>query len=228
MWVVLTMLTIGLIFTLSRGAWVGAAAGILVIFSLRGQWKTSLKILLLLAPAIIVVWLMLPEGSREYATDLDASAYNIKARWVSIDFAMGYFKSSPIIGVGVGLRKIYDATNLVMSTLAETGVIGLAAFLSIFCTLLWMAWKASRRLSPDDATRSLLLIGIGLVICKFVHGLVDHYWSRGILPAWAGAGMVVYAYRKARKASIASATVQNNRRGNPGNVEPTLGIAGNR
>jgi O-antigen ligase len=198
LWAALAALSVGLILTLSRGAWTGTGTALFLMFALRGRLKASLKVLVAIAPIVVVAWLMLPAESRDYATDFNAGATNIKARWESIDFAMGYFKSSPVIGVGVGLRKIYDATNLIMSTLAETGVLGLIAFLSIFCTLLWMAWRASRKLRADDSTRSLLIIGIGLVTCKFVHGLVDHYWSRGMLPAWAGAGMVAYAYRRSR------------------------------
>jgi O-antigen ligase len=153
---------------------------------------------MLLAPLVMVCWLLLPAESREYASDLSASAHNVHARLVSIEFALAEFKTSPIYGVGVGLRKTYDATNLVMSTLAETGVLGLASFVSIFITLAGMAVYSARRLDADDLAFSLMVLGAGLVTCKLVHGMVDHYWGRGILPAWAGAGMVAFAYVRAR------------------------------
>ncbi len=81
-----------------------------------------------------------------------------------------------------------------MSTLAETGMLGLIAFLSIFGVLLWMAWKAQKRIARTDPVFSLLVIGVALMFGKFCHGLVDHYWSRGIIPVWAGAGLVCFAY----------------------------------
>jgi hypothetical protein len=196
--VVLALLAVGLVFTLSRGAWVGTASGILVMFALRGRLLGSLRFAMLLAPLVMVCWLLLPAESREYASDLSASAHNVHARLVSIEFALAEFKTSPIYGVGVGLRKTYDATNLVMSTLAETGVLGLASFVSIFITLAGMAVYSARRLDADDLAFSLMVLGAGLVTCKLVHGMVDHYWGRGILPAWAGAGMVAFAYVRAR------------------------------
>jgi hypothetical protein len=35
---------------------------------------------------------------------------------------------------------------------------------------------------------------------RLVHGMVDHYWSRGaITVAWAGAGMATYGYLIVRR-----------------------------
>ncbi|HSI32435.1 MAG: O-antigen ligase family protein [Phycisphaerae bacterium] len=194
-------LSVGLLLSLSRGAWLGTACGIVLMFALRGRLLTSLKFVAAATPVVVVCWMLLPEQSKEYATDLRIDSHNIKARLDSIDFAMTYFKQSPIVGVGVGLRKVYDATNVVMSTLAETGVLGLATFSSIFATLYWMTFRAARRLDYTDSAYPLLIVGAALVTAKLVHGLVDHYWGRGILPAWAGAGMIVYAYGRARRSA---------------------------
>ena len=124
---------------------------------------------------------------------------NLGLDWVFQTGRNDQIKASPILGVGVGLRKQYDATNVVMSTLAETGVLGLVAFAAIFGTLFWMAWKAQRKVGRDDPNFSLMAAGTAVVFGKLLHGCVDHYWSRGIVPVWAGAGLVVFAYNYARR-----------------------------
>jgi O-antigen ligase len=154
-----------------------------------------------MAPFIAIAWFMVPAESKQYATEFDPNNRfgSAATRIVSLEYAYGIFKSSPILGVGVGLRKQYDATNVVMSTLAETGVLGLVAFAAIFGTLFWMAWKAQRKVGRDDPNFSLMAAGTAVVFGKLLHGCVDHYWSRGIIPVWAGAGLVVFAYNYARR-----------------------------
>jgi O-antigen ligase len=206
--ILLALLVAGLVLSVSRGAWMGTAVGMLIILLLRRQTKLAVRSLLIVAPIIAIAWYMLPAQTKEYATDFDTDSRFSSAatRIVSIEYAYGIFKSSPILGVGVGLRKQYDATNVVMSTLAETGVLGLITFAAIFGTLFWMAWKAQRKIGRDDPNFSLMAAGTAVVLGKLLHGCVDHYWSRGIIPVWAGAGLVVFAYNYARRIS-AQATV---------------------
>ena len=100
-----------------------------------------------------------------------------------------------MFGVGVGLRKEYDATNIVWLTLAETGVLGLGAFLLLHAGILRMVWTTQRHLHRSDPLFSAAALGAALVTGKFIHGLVDHYWSRGpLLISWAAAGMATHAY----------------------------------
>lgn len=142
-----------------------------------------------------VFWFALPQSSRDYAGGFGQEHYNIKLRYDFINLAENYFHQSPIYGMGVGLRKDYDATNVLLMTLAETGILGLCGFLLIHVVFYRMLWKAQSRLATDDALFTLLCLGGALVTNKFVHGLVDHYWSRGALMAtWASAGMATRAY----------------------------------
>ena len=183
----------GLVFSLSRGAWVGAAAGLAVITAMRRQFKLLLPGALLAVMVIAVCWQLLPQHEQDYATDLGSGAYNVKARLVSIDYAMRYFQSNPVLGVGVGLRKQYDATNVVVSTLAETGYLGLLTFLSIFVVFATSVWRARGRLRIADPLFSLMAVGLALMVCQFLHGCVDHYWSRVLLVVWSSAGAALYA-----------------------------------
>ena len=149
---------------------------------------------------IAVGWRFLPAESREYATGFNRENENIRLRLQSIDFARDAFESDPVLGVGVGLRKEYDATNILWLTLAETGVPGLCAWLLLHFALARMVWRTQRHLARSDALFSLAALGGALVISKLVHGLVDHYWSRGdIMIAWASAGMATHAHFVTRR-----------------------------
>ena len=120
----LAILSAGLVFSLSRGAWLGTLVGFLIILGLRRQFTLLLRagvIILLVAGVLCFV----PEEKQQYAFDFSASRVNIKARYELIDLARHYFEQSPVFGVGVGLREQVDATNVFWFTLAETGVLGL-------------------------------------------------------------------------------------------------------
>ena len=164
---------------------------------------------------IAVGWRFLPAESREYATGFNRENENIRLRFQSIDFAREAFESDPVLGVGVGLRKEYDATNILWLTLAESGVPGLVAWLLMHAALARMVWRTQRHLARDDALFSLAALGAALVLGKLVHGLVDHYWSRGdIMFAWASAGMATHAHfvTRRRRALRAAASRRRLRR----------------
>lgn len=193
----LAVIAAGLLLTLSRGAWLGAASGLALILVLRKQYSLLWKGTLLLVPVLAISWLALPEESRQYAVDFDPNSYNISARYAMVDFANEQFREDPLLGVGVGLRKQYDATNLVMLTLAETGVLGLMSFASVFLAFGYMVWKARIRIPPAHPFFAFYAIGSALMLSKLMHGMVDHYWSRGaVMLAWAGAGIVVAVLQK--------------------------------
>lgn len=190
--VALAIMSASLLFSLSRGAWLGAMVGVMVILGLRRQFQVLIKASLILVPVIAVCWSLLPQESREYATGFEKDRWNIRLRYESIDFAKEQWRSSPIYGVGVGLRKQYDATNVALLTLAETGILGLAAFAWIHIAIFFWIWRFQKYLPRGSPLYSLLALAAALVANKLAHGMVDHYWSRGsIMMAWATVGMAM-------------------------------------
>jgi|GEM_PF-680858 len=191
----LLLLAAGLVFSVSRGAWLGCFAALLMIGILRKQWAFMLKVAFLMIPIVAIAWTFLDAETQAYATSFDSTRFNISERYKFLDIAQKLWAESPIFGQGVGLRKQYDATNLVWSTLAETGVLGMVTFLAIHFVFFYMVYRTYRHLERDSLHFSIMLIGAGLVLRHFTHGMVDHYWSRGAVTlAWAGAGMAVYSY----------------------------------
>jgi hypothetical protein len=192
----------GLVIVLSRGAWIAAATGVGFLLAWRGQYRRLLWLGLLTVPVVAVVWSLLPAESREYAVGFDQSRFNIKARMLNTDWALEQWRSSPWLGVGAGLRKEYDATNLVWLTLAETGPLGLATLVGVHVRCVQGMWmrRCERHLWKDRPSPAAL--AGALVLAKFVHGLVDHYWSRGaIMVAWAAVGMALVRSLDGREAA---------------------------
>lgn len=193
-----------LLMTLSRGAWLGTLAGLMTIGTLRGSLKPLLKIGIVLLPIMVIVWFNLPPELKSYTLGFDAEQHdNIKIRLQTLQQTQQLFYDNPVFGVGLGLRKSIDATNVIWLALSETGVLGALAFGWIFWNFCGFVWRARKILPPSDPRFSLLSLGAALMIYKLVHGMVDHYWTRGALTnAWAGLGMILCYSRIPTQARI--------------------------
>jgi O-antigen ligase len=155
---------------------------------------------IILLPLLVVLWFLLPHKQQHYAFDFKSTAGSLRPRIRLIHYAINEFESHPVTGVGVGLRKKVDPTNLFLITLAETGVQGLIAFLAIYAVALSTAWKTHKKLSQADPRFSLVALGAALICGRFVHGLVDEYWLRGsIVWAWSAVGMMAAVYYEVRR-----------------------------
>jgi len=190
----IVLITLGLLFSLSRGGWIAAAAGLFLITAMRRQYALMGRVALLLIPFIFVAWNSLPKESRDYAVSVDAKRGNIKQRLINRDNTLAQWRSNTVFGAGMGLRKEIDATNFVLMALAETGIVGFVAFMGLFVAFYRMVARAQRTMARDDFGYSLLAIGGALMLSRLMQGSVDHYWARGpTMAAWASAGMATGA-----------------------------------
>jgi hypothetical protein len=210
-WIMLggSIIFMGLMLSLSRGGWLGAMGGMLVIIMLRRASYILMRGCIIAAPLLFICWNLLPQKKQDYAISFDTSRYNIRLRLRSLHKAQDAFLADPILGQGVGLRKQWDAINILWTTLAETGVLGAAAFVWVVVAFYQLAWRTRRQLNTKDPYFTLLSIGTALMTCKLLHGMVDHYWSRGAITlAWGGAGMVLVASRLPAQRAIEAARAQ--------------------
>ena len=184
---------LGLFVTLSRGAWVGAIVGLIVIGLLNRRFVLLARVLAFAIPVIVLMWTFLPDDSKEYASSLDTkNNYNIAARYTSRDFALAAFKQNPLIGVGVSLRKEMDATNLVFVTLGESGILGFLSFLTIQVTYVVVVIRLIKSIPRHDPRFFLLIVSPTLMSVRLAHAQFDHYWVRGATTmAWVSVGLVV-------------------------------------
>jgi hypothetical protein len=196
---ILIVIVAGLLYSLSRGAWVGGLLGLIWIIAMRGEWKLLFRGALLFLPIIALGWSTIPQSEREYATGFGRERWNINERYRSVEFARENWEKNPVLGVGVGLREEYDATNVAWTTLAETGVLGLLAFALVHIVFLYSMRKYLKFVPRDGILYSLIIIGGALMLRQITHGMVDHYWGRGPLAmTWAAVGMAIYASSIAR------------------------------
>jgi O-antigen ligase len=194
--VLLLWIGAGLMMSLSRGAWFGTVCGCFTVIALRRQWKALIKITAIGLPVVFLCYMSWSAGVQDYAFKLEPGGHNsIQQRYEHARQFLTQFERNPIIGTGLGWRKMIDSTNIILSTLAETGILGLITFTAIFVVFFRMIWWTHKRVRVDDPLFSLLTVGAGLMVARLGHGMFDHYWSRGALTAaWAAAGMATLAY----------------------------------
>lgn len=212
--VALALIGVGMFFYLSRGAWMAAFVGVLTIAALRHQWQLLSRFAIYSIPIVIACWFLLGEEQKSYVFGFETERWNVKHRLNNAEFAWDHFQKNVLLGDGVGLRKQHDATNVILFTLAETGVLGLIAFSAIHIVFLRQLWVTQKVLDRTDPLYSPVAIAGALVLGRLTHGMVDHYWSRGVLTlAWGAAGMATLAYLQVRarnrEAKQAEATLAN-------------------
>ena len=202
MWA-LVLIGMGLFMCLSRGGWLEGGVACLIILALRRRFGLMLRAAIILLPLLVALFFLLPHKKQHYAFNFSTKAGDIKPRIKLIHFAINEFEDHPVTGVGVGLRKAVDPTNLFLITLAETGVQGLIAFLAIYYVIIRTAWKDHKKLSQADPRFTLVALGGALVVGRFVHGMVDEYWLRGsIIWAWSAVGMLAAVDYELRRAPL--------------------------
>ncbi len=187
----LLLIGMGLFMCLSRGGWLEGGVACIFILALRRRFTLMFRAAIILLPLLVILFLFLPHKKQHYAFNFNPNAGNLKPRVQLIHYAYQEFEDHPVAGVGVGLRKKVDPTDLFLITLAETGLQGLAAFLAIYFVIIRTAWDNHKRLLQVDPRFTLVALGGALVLGRFVHGMVDEYWTRGsIVWAWCAVGML--------------------------------------
>ena len=193
----IAIVTIALVFTLSRGAWVGAACALIVLSFVYGRLQLLFKASLVIVPLVAVMWTFLPKQDQEYASSFDRQKYdNIDVRYSNFERTVALIKSSPFIGHGISIRKQLDATNLVMATLAEGGILGFVLFVTALGTYFVIVVRLVRRIPQSDPRFIIVAASCAVMVSRLGHAQFDHYWVRGASTiAWASVGMVLAVER---------------------------------
>jgi putative inorganic carbon (HCO3(-)) transporter len=192
---------IALLITGSRGAWLGAAAGVLLVGSLRlrarrtaaaasgearapstrrASWRPSGRAILAGAAGLVVVSALgVLVGGRFFASD----AGRIEL-WTA---GLQVFAAHPVLGGGPGawqgLRPLTDISNANyavlytpdssrVAVLAETGLVGLVAWAILAGAIGRLAWQSTRD-APDEPSRIAREIDAACLLALGVHSLVD-------------------------------------------------------
>ncbi len=173
---IITLLALCLLFTFSRGGWVGfLAAGLLMLFLLRKS-----KVVLLAISIFILMLIVIPEV-RERAM-FTFQAGGDRDRFVIWQGAWVIVKENPFLGKGLGTFMQYFpqyankgllvqyAHNCYLQMWAETGIFALLSFLLFVGSILYKGIRTFK----DNRQSSILLLGFICAIFGFlVHSFFD-------------------------------------------------------
>jgi putative inorganic carbon (HCO3(-)) transporter len=181
-----------LVFSLSRGGWISFVTVIvvtLVLASRRGRLKVR-TLVLIACTACVVLFVISIVASDLIVSRLTSEDHGSAASRVELaEGAWRMIQDHPVLGVGLNnytlLMPRYDwdslqswgrpavVHNVYLLVTAETGIIGLVAFLWLLASVLSQAWLLVRR-APNDA---VWMVGVGILctcIALAVHNAVDY------------------------------------------------------
>jgi putative inorganic carbon (HCO3(-)) transporter len=197
----------GLVLTTSRAAWIAAAAGGAIVVALAPRARLALMLLCVVSVAAAVAatraersWL---EHRVESIPSLSANLDRI-AMWRG---ALRMVRDHPATGTGYGtfvrawpqyhsepgLEGKPTAHNVFLNFAAETGVIGLAAFLAVVGTGLAAVWRRMRASHGDPGVDGLwagLFAAMTAVMIQQLFDATIMSWhvGYGLLASFALAG----------------------------------------
>lgn len=190
--------TVGLVATFSRGAWIAVPAATLILF-VAGEGRFALRVLGVAFVAALVVDLASGGIVRERLLGLPQD-WVVEQRAALLVVGLLMFREYPVLGVGPGgfageLERfgpqipwlwdyVGDAHNAYIQMAAETGLLGLAAFLAFVGTTLLVLLRRTREARGCPATpreeralRRTILWGfavacaVSLTAWPFAHGV---------------------------------------------------------
>jgi O-antigen ligase len=182
---------VGIMTTLSRGSWLTLPVSFTIVFVMVYgrrivRVKSAAGGFLLGCGVLVALYFAYPTIEKRFThTDYKSSASRAplnRAAWSIVE-------QFPVAGVGLNnfaeSFKVYDTTgnsrifrgyrhvvhNLYLWIWAETGTIGLIAYLMPFLVTIWVAWRCAPRAPP--VPRAILAgAGAGL-LAHLLHGMVD-------------------------------------------------------
>lgn len=172
--------------TFVRGAWLGFAAGLLVILALLRRRAMVLGAVLVLAAGIFAV----PGILARVETIADPADPNARERLFMIQTGLRLAAEHPLFGLGPGgVKRAYPdyvppeavkrATghlhNTPLQIVVERGLVGLGLWLAIFVDFFVRAARVLRRLPRDDEGARALVVGALSAVAGFlVAGLFEY------------------------------------------------------
>jgi len=163
----------GLFLTYSRGAWLGAFAALICLAAMTKSWKVVLCILIVV---IVVFAFAKPLRDRVLTLASPQADMAMRDRMQVMKDAVQLGVQHPFFGIGYGrgrlkesLRNVYKDTanennpiwhahNVYVELFAETGIVGLGAFL-------WLIGRTAvvilRRAYAEENQKRLILFGLG-------------------------------------------------------------------
>jgi O-antigen ligase len=189
-------LVVGLVGTFSRGSWLAVLAGS-GIFVFSRDWRLAGRIWLVAVICVVVVDLG-SGGALQDTVQRTFGDWVLEQRAALMFAGVLMFLEHPFVGVGPGgfaesldrfgaqVSQLWDIQptphNAYVQMAAETGVIGLVAFVAFLGVTLWALLREVRRSGREAADRNSLdlrrallwslatVCFVGMVVWPFAHG----------------------------------------------------------
>jgi O-antigen ligase len=185
-WVSVALMVTALILSLTRMAWMGLAAGLIVLILGRNT-----KFLWALPVVGLVLFLVAPDGVRNRMVSVvDLRDYSNRERLMLWSSGVEIIKDYPLLGVGqnsfplvypeyrhkdVAEPNISHLHNNVLEIAAERGLIGLAAWLAIWIVYYLRALAVLKRCpDPFSAERTAVMGSLAGVTAFLVAGMFEY------------------------------------------------------
>jgi len=193
----LTVLVAGLIASLSRGPWIGAAVILLVFVTTGPRAVPRLLLSSLVAGVVLMILLQTPMGEKivsylPFVGDVEMETITYRQRLIEVSLAI--IMENPLFGSYDFMlfleemrqgQGIIDIVNSYLSIALSSGLVGLTLFLSIFGSVILGIMKAMRGLVSSNELhllgRSLLATIVGMLVIIFTVSSITVipviYWS---------------------------------------------------
>jgi O-antigen ligase len=188
-WIALVLLNLGLVGTLTRGAWIALALTLPLLLALRRP-----RFLLAGLPVAVLLAALAPVPVVRRALSIfdlrDASSYD---RLCMLDAGLAMVRERPLFGLGPDQVKEryaiyrhptaprYTVPHLhdtVLQLAAERGLTGAAAYLWLMGAAIALAWRRYRAEGGATGPRADLYLGSLLALLAFnVAGLFENNWG---------------------------------------------------
>lgn len=203
------MALLSLLFTYTRGAWVGFfVAAVVFTLLVDRRWTIGL-----LVATVVGVLFVHPIHAR--VAEILSPVYIAKevangriARWIN---AYDQMRTSPLFGVGMGYyggaiaSQYFGITyvdNYYAKTLAETGLVGLGSLLALFGVYwrsVWRVWKEE----TDPQMRYLIAGVLSSLTALLVHNAMENVFEEApmyVLFWLVGSAVLIYGQKEASHA----------------------------
>ncbi|KXS45922.1 MAG: O-antigen polymerase [Candidatus Frackibacter sp. T328-2] len=179
--VALIITSLSLIFTNTRGTWLAMLGGVAFLSIFKNK-----KLIIWFMVLVILALALIPSFYQRASTIIDLDNSSSKERLLMWKSAFNMFRDYPLTGVGLGMfselypekyilpearvKNRHYAHSIVMNILAETGVIGIGAFLF----LIYSIFNTGIRLfneSDDDYWKNMTLGLLAGILAFLIHGL---------------------------------------------------------
>lgn len=182
-WLVVATLLIdaaGLAASESRGAMLGAAAGVLMVSVIMRRGVTAAVVVLALFGALYFAVIAPGEAAKTTQSGSYSSATLRVVLWKD---ALHKIEAGPFLGTGARTyddvaHGQFDPNNTFLLTWAEDGILGLIAL--VYMLVAFGRHAARWKRAENRREAALAAACAGLFVAQFAHSLVDVSWVRGL------------------------------------------------